>query len=349
MLLALALCWLLPTAATAAPRHGRPHPIYWGAWIGDQLTGTAPPGDMSGVFAFERLVGKGLSLVGLAAPFANCGVSPCSFVGFPGPDMENVRRYGAIPVLSWGSESTPWDPTDPSQPDFQLSDVIGGRYDSYIARFAEEARAWGHPYFMRFNWEMNGNWFPWSETVNGNTAGESIAAWRHVHDIFRAVGATNATWVWCPYADAKKARLQNLRSIYPGSEYVDWTCMDGYNWGKTPVNPHPWKSFGEIFGPAYWRLTKKIAPGKPILVGEMASSPYGGHKALWIRNLLAKLPVEYPQIRGLVWFDGVDRGIDWPIETSPTVTREFAKGIQRKLYLGNRYADLATSPIPPQR
>ncbi len=35
--------------------------------------------------------------------------------------------------------------------------------------------------------------------VNGDQPGEFVAAWRHVHDIFTSVGATNATWVWCPY------------------------------------------------------------------------------------------------------------------------------------------------------
>ena len=92
--------------------------------------------------------------------------------------------------------------------------------------------------------------------------------------------------------------------------------MDGYNWGKTPVNPHPWKTFTEIFDPTYKLLTTKVAPKKPVLLGELATSPYGGHKAAWIRDMLAKLPVAYPRVRGFVYFDGIDRGIEWPIESS---------------------------------
>jgi hypothetical protein len=348
--LALVACCLLPAAAGAARKpHAKGRPIYWGAWIGSQLTGTSPPWDMSGVTAFEGIVGKGLSLVGFSSSFANCEVSPCTFNRFPTPAMENVRRYGAIPILSWGSESSPWLPGTTSQPDFQLADVISGRYDGYIAKFAEEARAWGHPFFLRFNWEMNGNWFPWSETVNENSPGEFIAAWRHVHEVFAAVGATNATWVWCPYADSNKKRFSNIRPLYPGDSYVDWTCMDGYNWGKTPVNPHPWKTFSQIFEPTYKLLTKKVAPKKPILLGEMASSPYGGGKAAWVREMLKKLPTAYPKVRGMVYFDSVDRGIDWPIETSPAVSRAFASGIRKGIFKGNRYAELSTSPIQPPR
>ena len=123
-------------------------------------------------------------------------------------------------------------------PDFQLSDVLSGRYDSYIREFAEAARNWGHSFFLRYDWEMNGNWFPWNEAVNENNPGEYVAAWRHVHDIFTAVGATNATWVWCPYAEDDR-HFTNLAPLYPGDEYVDWTCMDGFNWGKTRPTPTP--------------------------------------------------------------------------------------------------------------
>jgi hypothetical protein len=342
---------LLPAAAPATTKPTpRPQPIYWGAWIGDQMTGTAPPWDMSGVSAFEGVVDKSLSLIGLSSPFADCPTGrPCSFYSFPSQAMENARAYGAIPVLSWASQATPYVPGQIGNPEFQLSDVIAGKYDSYIAQFANEARAWGHPFFLRFNWEMNGNWFPWSEGVNGNNPGESVAAWRHVHEIFTAVGATNTTWVWCPYADSNKKRFSRIRPLYPGNKFVDWTCMDGYNWGKTPVNPHPWKSFSTIFEPTYKALTTKIAPKKPVLLGEIASGTAGGHKGAWIREMFATLPSEFPLVRGLVWFDSIDRGIDWPIETSPGATRAFATGIRNGIYVGNRYAGLAQSPIRPPR
>src|SRR6188768_3715425 len=122
--------------------------------------------------------------------------------------------------------------------------------------------------------------------VNGNAPGEYVAAWRHVHDIFTAVGAANASWVWCPYAETRAhLREQPLKPLYPGSSYVDWTCMDGYNWGQSPVNPRPWRSFAKIFGLTYKALTKKVAPHKPLMLGEFATALNGGHKALWIRKM----------------------------------------------------------------
>ena len=132
-------------------------PLYWGATIGDQLTGEQAPWDMDAVSKFEETAGKKVSMVNFFSPFANCS-SKCSFYKFPTEPMENIRAHGAIPVFSWSSQSIP---SSLNQPDFQLGDVIDGTYDSYIREFAEAARNWGHSFFLRYDWEMNGNWFPW--------------------------------------------------------------------------------------------------------------------------------------------------------------------------------------------
>jgi mannan endo-1,4-beta-mannosidase len=362
-LLSLALAVALIAAllpATAAAAHGhkpaahakkkRPpkqRPLYWGAWIGDQLTGEEAPWDMSAVSQFEGVVGKGLSLLALGSPFADCNTAPCKFFDFPTEAMNNVHNYGAIPFFNWASQATSSDPSGAtSMPDFQLSDVIAGTYDSYIREFAEAARNWGHSFFLRYDWEMNGNWFPWGEGINGNNPGEYVAAWRHVHDIFSAVGATNATWVWCPYAEVDR-HFADLAPLYPGDSYVDWTCMDGFNWGSNPTNPHSWKSFDQIFGPTYRKLVKQIAPSKPIVLAEMASTGRGHAKAKWIQNMFEELRGKYRRIRGLIWFDQVDRGVDWPLETSPAAARAFAKGVRKPGFKPNGQAAVAASPIRP--
>ena len=122
--LAIALIALIPAAAFAKGHHhkragskksaqaSRKHqrPLYWGAWIGDQLTGEEPPWDMSAVSKFEGMVGKGLSLVALGSPFADCTSSPCKFFEFPTTAMNNVHDYGAIPFFNWASQATSNDP-----------------------------------------------------------------------------------------------------------------------------------------------------------------------------------------------------------------------------------------------
>jgi hypothetical protein len=298
---------------------------------------------MGAVSSFEGLAGKKLSLVNFFVPFANCSSSPCSFYKFAPGTMENIREHGAIPVYSWSSQSIP---SSLDEPDFQLSDVIDGSYDSYLREFAEDARDWGHPFFLRFNWEMNGRWFPWSEGVNGNQAGEFVAAWRHVHDIFTAVGADNVSWVWCPNVDPD-GTFQNLGSLYPGDAYVDWTGLDGYNWGTNPAKPDRWRSFDELYGSTYHQIVDTVAPDKPMAIGEVGSTEYGGSKADWIEDALAKIPTSYPKIRGLLWFETFDDGMDWPIETSSAASDAFAAGIGNPAYATDGYANLAADPIQP--
>ncbi len=300
---------------------------------------------MGAVTKFEQIASKKVSLVNFFSPFANCPASgaSCSFYKFPTGPMESIREYGAIPVFSWSSQSIP---SSLNEPNFQLADVINGSYDSYIREFAEAARNWGHPFFLRFNWEMNGTWFPWSEGVNGNQPGEFVAAWRHVHDIFATVGADNVTWVWCPNVDPDGA-LHDLGSLYPGDAYVDWTGLDGYNWGLNPANPDRWRSFNELYAATYQRIVASVAPSKPMLIGEMGSTEEGGSKASWIEEALTAIPTNYTQIHGLLWFDTYDDGMDWPIETSASSANAFADAIQSPAYVAESGLEIAEGPIEP--
>ena len=327
----------------ATQSSGAPSTLFWGGWIGSQLTGDEAPWDMNAVAEFEGIANKGMSVVNFSSPFANCSSSKCSYYDFPTQPMESIRSHGSIPFFSWGSQALG---AGLNQPDFQLADVIAGTHDAYIRQFAEEARDWGHPFFLRFNWEMNGNWFAWMEGVNGNQPGESAAAWRHVHDIFTSVGATNATWVWCPNVDPEN-NLRDLASLYPGDEYVDWTGLDGYNWGTNPARPDKWRTFDQLYRSTYTEITETIAPSKPLIISEVGSTEHGGSKAAWIREMLAAVPVHYPKIRGLLWFEKYDDGMDWPIETSSSAAGAFAEGIQATSYRTNAYGSLGAGPIAP--
>jgi hypothetical protein len=311
--------------------------LYWGAWIGYQFTGQQPPWDMTAVTKFARLVGKGLSVIHFSSPFADCRSGRCIPYDFPTRAFDNVRSYGAIPFFSWGSDALPI--IKKRAPRYALRTIIAGKHDRYIRAFAIAAKNWGHPFFLEYDWEMNGTWFPWSEGVNGNRTGEFVRAWRHVHDIFTSVGATNVTWVWCPNADPGGV-FAPLYLLYPGSSYVDWTCIDAYNWNT------PWSSFDFMFHGTY-NVVSRIAPTKPMVVGEIASTERGGSKATWITDLLTQLPVRYPRVRGVVWFEKYDNGMDWPIETSKAARGAFARAIASPLYVSNVFGALPDGRIRP--
>jgi hypothetical protein len=318
-----------------------PRSIYWGAWIGSQLTGVRAPWDLSAIDRFQQLTGKPISVLNFANAFYDCSLTPCRAEPFPTTPFDNLRARGIIPFFSWTSAS---NPVNVDQPSFRLSAVAAGNYDAYIRNWATAAAAWGHPFFLRFNWEMNGTWFPWSASSNGNSPADYVAAWRHVHDIFTSVGAANVTWVWCPNADPRKS-LTSLPSLYPGDAYVDWTCLDGYNGAA------PWASFSDIFASTYAEITSAIAPSKPMIIGETGSTEAGGSKSQWISTMLSELPSRFPKIRGLLWFDRLDNGpgghTDWPIESSSGSMAAFASGIGSPLFTANSFSELNTSPIPP--
>jgi hypothetical protein len=350
ILLIAAVCASLGAlgASTAAAPAGH-RPMYWGAWIGSQITGEEPPWDMHAVTKFERKMGKGLSTIEFSAPLAECedpqNAGTCRFPSFPTDAMQTIRDYGAVPFFSWSSAATP---EAVEEGNFQFSDLLSHRYDRHIKAFARAAAEWGHPFFLRFDWEMNGSWFPWASGVNGNRPAEYVRAWRHVHDIFKAAGATNATWVWCPYV-RPEGKTGSLRRYYPGPKYVDWTCLDAYNFGHNSVNPRPWQSFDKLLRPSYEVVTKQIAPGKPMILGELASNGPPARKARWIRQMFTAIDRHYPAVGGLIWFDKLDRDLRWPIESDRGPTTAFRHGLRSNPFLGNGFSGLDASPIPAPR
>ncbi len=322
--------------------------ILWGAYVDGQAPSAAnmQPG---GVYdSFEKLVGKRMAIIHWGQPWKMDG----QYLNFYTPGFDNVRSHGSIPLLDWGSWLLG---AGPDQPEFRLSAITGGTHDAYIRQWALAAKAWGHPFFLRFDHEMNGNWqFPWAEQLNGNLPGDYVQAWRHVHDLFTSVGATNVTWVWCPNIASPVTRP--LAALYPGDAYVDWTCLDGYNQYST------WLGFDALFTgsgvdwiyDSYQQLLA-LAPAKPVMIGEFASQEAGdggAAKAAWISDALTRrLPTEFPAIKAVVWFDwdAGDPRNTWPVDSSAASAGAFRSGIASLHYDTNRYADLATSPIPPPR
>jgi Glycosyl hydrolase family 26 len=332
-------------AAIAAPAASAAPEMYWGAYLGNQFDGAEPPYDMSGADAFEASVGKKMSLLEFTLPWAKCYSLPCDFLPFPEREMDAIHAHGSIPVFGWASYRLPVDTT---QPWFQLRDIYEGDYDGFITRWATAARDWGHPFFLRFDWEMNicGMW-AYSECRNDNRPGEYRAAWRHVHDIFTSVGASNVNWVWCPNVEYDGS-IKPLAGLYPGAAYVDWTCLDGYNWGTNPAGEASgWVSFAKLFGPTYELITEQIAPGKPMMIAETASTEWGGSKAEWITRMFNQLILSFPNVKALLWFDRYHGSMDWQLETSPTAQQAFAEGIGSSRYATNVFGNLTRNLISP--
>ena len=85
---------------------------------------------------------------------------------------------GRIPLVNW----------EPHHIDF--AKIIDGSLDATIMARANSSKALGKKFFLDFAAEMNGD-----EAWSGNNAPLYVSAFRHIHDLFVAAGATNVVWV----------------------------------------------------------------------------------------------------------------------------------------------------------
>jgi hypothetical protein len=248
------------------------------------------------------------------------------YLGFPEElhpqQLANVAAWGATPFLTW--EPFDWRAGSVEQPSYALRNIADGRFDAYLTRTARTLAAFDGPVLLRFAHEMNGHWYPWSEQVNGNRRGDYVAAWRHVHDLFRQHGVDNVQWVWSPNVEFPGS--QPLAELFPGPAYVDVVALDGYNWGSDA--PSGWQSPGQVFDPTL-TVVRRLAPGTPLMIGETASSERGGDKAAWNAALFDWLGRQ-PDVEALVWFH-LDKEADWRIDSSPASATAFRQGLRRWL------------------
>jgi hypothetical protein len=225
----------------------------------------------------------------------------------PLAELEAARSRGAVVLLTW--EPWVWG-AGTSQPAYSLDRITAGDFDHYLRQWGQALADWGHPVMLRFGHEMNGNWYPWSEQLNGNGTGDYVAAWRHVHDVVASTGASNVTWVWNP--NVPYWGSTPLDALYPGPSYVDAVALDGYNWG-TSASWSTWVSPSQLFGDGLAQL-RMLAPGKQILIGETSSAEQGGSKADWASSLVGYLAAQ-GDVTALTWFH-FNKETDWRINSS---------------------------------
>jgi beta-mannanase len=271
------------------------------------------PASLTDISAFEDVVHHHVSVVMWYADWLQ---APPSL-----SQLRAVAARGSLPEITW----EPWDPRiglRRPQPRFTLASILDHRHDAEIRRWAAALAAYRAPVRLRLAQEMNGNWYPWDEGVNGNQPGQFVRVWRHVHRLFDAVGARNVQWVWSPVATTVKAEQ------YPGDRYVDLVGLSGFN-GGAQLRYDRWRSFGQLFGPAL-AVLHRIAPTRPVEISEVGVAGQGAAKAAWIAGMFRYL-ARTPAIVSVVWFD-LDKLADWRVESSSSSERAFTEGLSSPLY-----------------
>jgi hypothetical protein len=246
---------------------------------------------------------------------------------YPG-EGEGLRSRGVTPMLTVEPVVT----QEGREGEISNAAIAAGRYDEEIRADAKAAAGFGAPLLLRYAQEMNATWFP------GRSAdpGEFVAAWRRYVTIFRREGADNVAFVWTPIVESAGAKP--YEPFFPGDEFVDYVGLDGYNRGGGN-----WRSFGEVFGRDYARVTSLSS--RPVVIGETASAP-GPAKGEWIRDaFLREIPRQFPAIVAVAWFSkdlSQEGKRDWRIETSPDAAAAWREALDAVPYGGGE-------PLPPER
>jgi hypothetical protein len=183
--------------------------------------------------------------------------------------------------------------------DTLLDEVAHGAWDGALGLFADDARQAATTVYLRFGYEMNGNWFSW-----GGRPDAFKAAWLHARQVFAGKNASNVLWIFCPGAvwDGRTVAA-DIMPYYPGDSAVDIIGVDGYNFGDGHDAYHSWQSFDDIFHTTLLGLSGR---GKPVWICETAC-PSDARRPAWLVEMLSFMDAN-PCVDALLWFNAHKSG-----------------------------------------
>lgn len=270
---------------------------------------------------------------------------------------DNIVVRGAVPLISWM-------PVTHTRPKANiLREIAQGKWDPYIDKWIQGFKEWRastpkdqpSTIMLRFGHEFNGNWFPW-----GNDPKNYIAAWRYLYNKFKVAGINPyIDWVWSAN-NIDVDRVKNITKYYPGNQYVDWTSLDGYNWG-TNYTWSSWKTFDETFSAMYVKLVTNY-PTKPIILAEVGVAEpsdlpnpvYGQNgnnmdkiqsKEAWIADMFSRVATAYPAIRAINWFN-INKELSWALSDGKKNTGASAyKTMAQNTHFVSKFQRITGKPV----
>lgn len=336
-----AVSFLAVLAILAAPalRAGQPHGVetvvpppvgaYFGAYM--DFGETEDEVTLEGIEKFEDLAGKKPAIIASSSYWGE--------QTFPMANLRLIARHGAVPMVYW----SPWDkPYEQNRgPDkFSLTEILAGKWDSYIDKWADGAKEFHKPFFVSFCNEMNGDWFPWSASFyGGGEAGAKVCrdAWRHVVDRVRARGASNIIWVLHlnNYAASNLAGSEMAR-FYPGADYVDWLGLSVY--GKQFRDDGNWALYKDLIEWPYTEISA-LDPKKPVMLAEfgVGDFPKAGSKAQWVTDALST-GGRFPRVKAAIywherWQNEELHYSNLRVNSSPESLEAYRKGVADPMWL----------------
>lgn len=284
-----------------------PGRIYQGAFA--DFGGEEDQVSQKAITSWEDKIGRKLGIVTFSLNFGET-------ITYPRKALALIHKNKATSLVRLMPRDNFDDPKAGVTPKYSLASIASGRWDAQLKILAGHFKTFDVPVFMDFAPEMNGDWFHWSGPWNGGKAttgygdktladGPELyrAAYRHIIDLFREVGANKVTWIF--HVDAYNIDTKGwnaIKNYYPGSEYIDWLGLSFYGSHEIDEKIVP---FDGQMSVAYKSLTD-LDPSKPIFLSEFGASevkddPLG--KAKWIKAAgKAIVAQRYPNVRAISYW-----------------------------------------------
>jgi len=302
---------------------------------------------------FEQMVGKHQAIIASSSYWGE--------QNFPADNLNVIWRHGSLPLVFWSPWDRPYE-EDHGPDKFSLTEILAGRWDAYIDRWADGARSFGHPMIVVFGVEMNGTWFPWSGAYYGGAEWDKDLnnwkgpetfrkAYRYVVDRVRARGASNIKWMFHTNNYPYPYETWNCApAYYPGSDYVDWLGLSVYG-QQYKDEPNP--DIPSLVNWPYQEMSR-LDPHKPIMIAEWATGEFphsaegdGVGKAQWITQGLKLFRTRFPRIKAAVYWHERWQNADGSysnlrVNSSVEALRAYREGVANPDWLG----DLILRAVP---
>ena len=269
---------LVDDATTLTPPEGS-------MWLG--ATRPELPQSLWGVYELENQIKTPMSIVSFYQAWGDGDSHE-----FPSIAMQNMHQAGFLPMITWEPWLSAFKQNHGAEPHASLQQIINGKYDTYIKKWARAAVRHGKPFLLRIAHESTNPQYSWAQEY-GNSANDYKAFWQHVKSIFIEEGAKNVLFAWTPYTLTEQ-------DYYPGDTLVDWIGFDIFNYGAMSIQGS-WIDFYSI---TKLYIDQYSSFKKPMFIAEVATTSAGGNKSDWVRDMLRSIcNQEIKGIQAIIWFD----------------------------------------------
>jgi PKD repeat protein len=203
---------------------------------------------------------------------------------------------------------------------YSYATIASGAQDTALTRQANGVKSLDAPVYVSFEHEPDVK-----TKASRGTPAQFKAAWRHVHDLFVAKGATNAVWVWI--TTGYSPNFPTYAGFYPGNDVVDWISWEAYSTTACSTSRNVLTgTFANDAGPMYNWLhdghgaAAGIDVSKPEMISEYGAvydSGKPGAQGAWYQGISQLLKNQYPDIKAVAKWDNTGTNCQYQMSVSP--------------------------------